>query len=623
VGLPDLERDQLEIASLLHDVGKMGVPDLILLKPSQLSEDEYLIMERHRRVGADILRSCCASQGVLDIVHDAGAWFDGSRDGYELQGDALSHGARMVAIVDAFDAMTSDQVYRRALSRERALAELFEFAGTQFDPRLVQEFCSYINADQVKLQAVVARQWLKVLQPQGESHPIWQLSANRPPAAAATSENLFCRKLLENMHDAVVFVDSGLLIVLWNRAAERMTGIPAASVEHKHWNPTLVNLRDEKVRLLGDGDCPVILAIKNGAQTLRRLSVMGRGGQRVEIDAHLVPVYGKNGTPQGAAVVMHDASSQVTLEQRIQCLHEKATRDPLTQVANRGEFDRILANYVSRTRARLPCSLILCDLDFFKKINDTFGHQAGDEVLITFAALLQALPLRRSGRPLRRRRVRDAVRDCDNATATRRAEELRVGSMTSQWMRRRKCISASFGVTEVQSGDTPDTMLRRADRALFQAKSNGRNTVVQLGSEWGARKRPPRAPAGSPGCGGRPPSRCSSGSSPPACRLTWSSRRCAALSLTTTPRSSMSPKTISCSRSMANKPHSCGGPPIAPCRSPSCCDLKSPRSSQARAEARWCGPLLTSRSARSGPATAAAATCASAPSDSWPASSRI
>jgi len=485
LGLPDVERDELELASLLHDIGKMGVPDMILLKPSQLTEDEYLIIDRHRQVGADILRSCCASPGVLDIVRDAGAWFDGSRDGYELQGEALPRGARMVAIVDAFDAMTSDQVYRRALSRERALAELFEFAGTQFDPRLVQEFCGYINADQVKLQSVVARNWLKDLQPEGGSNPIWQLSANRPAAAAASSESMFCRKLLENMHDAVVFVDSSLQIVLWNRAAERLTGIPAASIEHKHWNPALVNLRDEKGRLLADLDCPVVQAIKNGAQTLRRLSVMGRSGQRIEIDAHLVPVHGKNGSAQGAALLMHDASSQITLEQRIQCLHEKATRDPLTQVANRGEFDRILANYVeSHLERRLPCSLILCDIDFFKKINDNFGHQAGDEVLITFAAMLRRHC--RSGDLVARYGGEEFVMlcaDCDNTTATRRAEELRVeiADFPMEALSG-KCISASFGVTEVQSGDTPDTMLRRADRALFQAKSNGRNTVVQLGS---------------------------------------------------------------------------------------------------------------------------------------------
>lgn len=485
LGVSEGERDELEIASLLHDIGKMGVPDMILLKPAQLTDDEYQIMERHRRVGVEILQSCCTSQGVLKIVRDSGAWFDGSRDGYELQGESLSRGARMVAIVDAFDAMTSDQVYRRALSRERALAELFEFAGMQFDPRLVQEFCGFINADQAKLQSVAARRWLKDLQPEGASPSIWQLSASRPAPAAPSSESVFCRRLLESMHDAVVFVDSSLQIVLWNRAAERLTGIPAASIEQKHWNPTLVNLRDEKGRLLAEVDCPVIQAIRDGAQTLRRLSVMGRSGQRIEIDAHLVPVHSKNGAAQGAALLMHDASSQITLEQRIQCLHEKATRDPLTQVANRGEFDRILANYVeSHLERRLPCSLILCDIDFFKRINDTFGHQAGDEVLITFAAMLRRHC--RSGDLVARYGGEEFVllcADCDNATATRRAEELRVeiADFPMEALDG-KCISASFGVTEVQSGDTPDTMLRRADRALFQAKSNGRNTVVQLGS---------------------------------------------------------------------------------------------------------------------------------------------
>jgi diguanylate cyclase (GGDEF)-like protein/PAS domain S-box-containing protein len=323
------------------------------------------------------------------------------------------------------------------------------------------------------------------LQPESANSALWELSASRPAVAATTSENLFCKKLLENMHDAVVFVDSSLQIVHWNRAAERLTGIPAASIEHKHWNPALVNLRDEKGRLLGDMDCPVIQAIKSGVQTLRRLSVMGRSGQRVEIDAHLVPVHGKSGSSHGAALLMHDASSQITLEQRIQSLHEKATRDPLTQVANRGEFDRILANYVeSHLERRLPCSLILCDLDFFKKINDNFGHPAGDEVLITFAAMLRRHC--RSGDLVARYGGEEFVMlcaDCDNATATRRAEELRVeiADFPMEALSG-KCISASFGVTEVQSGDTPDTMLRRADRALFQAKANGRNTVVQLGS---------------------------------------------------------------------------------------------------------------------------------------------
>jgi diguanylate cyclase (GGDEF)-like protein/PAS domain S-box-containing protein len=485
LGLSEVQRDELEVASLLHDIGKIGVPDTILLKPSPLTADEYHVVERHRQVGADILRSCCTSPTVLQIVQYAGAWFDGSRESHDLAGDDLPLGSRLVAIVDAFDAMTSDQVYRRALSRERALAELFDFAGTQFDPRLVQEFCGYVNADQVKLQSVVARRWLKDLHLAEGDGSMWQLSSNRPTSAAAKSESLFYRKLLESMHDAVLFIDSSLKIMLWNRAAERLTGIPAASIEHKHWSPALVNLRDEKAKLLSSEECPVIQAIKTGVQTLRRLSVMGRTGQRIDIDAQLVPVHGKNGVTHGAAVVLHDASSQITLEQRIQSLHEQATRDPLTQVANRAEFDRIMATYVeSHLERRIPCSLILCDIDHFKKINDTYGHQAGDEVLITFAALLRRHC--RSGDLVARYGGEEFVMlcaDCDNATATRRAEELRaeIAEFPMQAVDG-KCISASFGVTEVQSGDTPETMLRRSDRALYQAKSNGRNTVVQLGS---------------------------------------------------------------------------------------------------------------------------------------------
>ena len=494
LGQSESQRDELEVAALLHDVGKIGVPDEILHKTTKLTADEFAMVERHRHVGSDILRACCSSAEVLDIVEHAGAWFNGSREGNELTGEELPLGARLVAIVDAFDAMTSEQVYRRAMSRERALAELFEFAGTQFDPQLVQEFCSFIGADQVKLQAVVARRWLKDLVPSA-SEGFWRIARGPLASSAAQVEAVFHRKLLESMHDAVVFVDSSLRIVLWNRAAERLTGILAPSIEHKLWSPILVSLRDEQQRLITEADCPVIQSIKSGVQTLRRLSVGGRNGQRVEVDAHLVPVHGKNGVSHGAALLLHDASSQITLEQRVQSLHEKATRDPLTQVANRAEFDRIHASWVqSHLERRLPCSLVICDIDHFKKINDNFGHQAGDEVLIAFAALLRRLC--RSGDLVARYGGEEFVMicaDCDNSTATCRAEELRSElADLAMVVLNGKCITASFGVTELQAGDTPETMLRRADRALYQAKEGGRNMVVQLGTGIAGEEPQPR-----------------------------------------------------------------------------------------------------------------------------------
>jgi diguanylate cyclase (GGDEF)-like protein/PAS domain S-box-containing protein len=479
--------DEIEVAALLHDIGKIGVPDCVLLKPGQLSPDEHVSMEQQRRVGVEILRSCCVSQNVLSIVLNSGAWYDGRREGQTLRGGEIPLGARMVAIVDAFDAMTTDQVYRRAMSRERALAELFECAGTQFDPDLVKDFCTYIAADQVKLNAAVARRWLKELQ--GDvSNSLWQHSPSRSAetaTGAVHTPNLFQERLLESMHDAVIFVDDSLRITQWNRAAERLTGISSASVQQKHWTPALLGLRDERQKIVSESDCPITAAMQSGEEVFRRFSLQSRHDQPVQVDAHLVPVHGKGNTVHGAAMLLRDASQQITLEQRLKSLHEKATRDPLTQVANRAEFDRTQDQFVTtHLEKRVPCSLIICDIDHFKKINDGFGHQAGDAVLIAFAALLRRFC--RPGDLVARYGGEEFVllcADCNNAAATQRAEEIRRElENTAQAALEGKSITSSFGVTELQDGDTSETMLRRADRALYQAKEHGRNRVVQLGA---------------------------------------------------------------------------------------------------------------------------------------------
>lgn len=484
VNLPENQRDEIEIAALLHDIGKIGVPDHILLKPGRLTSDEYASMEKHRQSGLEIIAGCCVSKEVLDIVHYASARFDGGRQGFDRSGDDLPLGSRMVAIIDAFDAMTTDHVYRRAMSRERALAELFENAGGQFDPNLIKQFCGLIAGDQVKLNANVARRWLQDLQPDA-SNSLWSLGRLPQPAGPQSVENLFQQKLLDSMHDAVVFVDTGQRVLLWNRAAERMTGISATSVYQKQWSPELVGMGDEQDQRIEEADCPVAYAMGSVVQTIRRLTIAGRGDQRLAINAHIAPVLGRDGVPHGATLLLHDASSQITLEERVQLLHEKATHDPLTQIANRAEFDRVHSLFIETHLERaLPCSLIICDLDFFKKINDNYGHQAGDDALISFAAMLRRFC--RAGDLVARYGGEEFVMlcaDCDNATATARADELRRElSETPQPMLKGKCITASFGVTEIQGGDTVETMLRRSDRALLQAKDLGRNRVVQLGS---------------------------------------------------------------------------------------------------------------------------------------------
>jgi diguanylate cyclase (GGDEF)-like protein/PAS domain S-box-containing protein/putative nucleotidyltransferase with HDIG domain len=482
LGLENQDRDEVELAALLHDVGKIGVPDYVLMKPGKLTAEESLAMDRHRRLSVEILSACSASENVINIVANTGAWYNGCREGFPQKGEEIPLGARMVTIIDAFDAMTTDHVYRRALSRERAIAELFEYAGTQFDPHLVRKFCSFISTDQTRMQEIAVRRWLADLRPEA-SRSFWRLG--QPTACPeAPQESVFHQQLLNSMTDAVIFVDPSLQILHWNRAAERLTGITAEAVMNKLWTPSLVGLKDAQGASLNPEQCPVIRTILGSEQVAERCEIKGRTGSDVQVDITVTPVAGKNGTALGATVLLHDASSQVNLEQRVQSLHEKATRDPLTAVANRAEFDRLHRQFVmDHLGSGVPCSLIICDLDFFKKVNDNYGHQAGDEALVSFANLLRRHC--RTGDLVARYGGEEFVllcADCDNATATKRAQQIRVElSEIAQPMLGGRCLTASFGVTELQNGDTPEAMLRRADRALLQAKDNGRNQVVQLG----------------------------------------------------------------------------------------------------------------------------------------------
>ncbi len=131
----------LEIAAVLHDIGKIGVPDSILLKPAKLTADEWKIMEAHARMGVEIVDSSFNSPLLSDIVRYHHYRFDGGgtpADG--PVGEDIPIGARIICIVDAYDAMVSNRVYRKGRAAEEAFIELRRCAGTQFDPVLVERF---------------------------------------------------------------------------------------------------------------------------------------------------------------------------------------------------------------------------------------------------------------------------------------------------------------------------------------------------------------------------------------------------------------------------------------------------------------------------------------------------
>jgi diguanylate cyclase (GGDEF)-like protein len=144
LGLTPEELDELGRAAELHDVGKIAIPDAILSKPGPLDDEEWSFMRRHTIIGERILGSAPALRPVARIVRASHERFDGEGYPDQLAGEDIPLGARIVAVCDAFHAMTSDRPYRTALSRAEALAELRRCAGSQFDPRVVDAFATAV-----------------------------------------------------------------------------------------------------------------------------------------------------------------------------------------------------------------------------------------------------------------------------------------------------------------------------------------------------------------------------------------------------------------------------------------------------------------------------------------------
>jgi diguanylate cyclase (GGDEF)-like protein/PAS domain S-box-containing protein len=138
----------LEVAALLHDIGKLGVPDAILLKPGALTDQEWVVMRAHDRMGAEIVAAAFGSSELTKIVQTHHAWFGGnSRDPGLPRGTDIPLPSRILTICDAFDAMVTDRVYRKGRERNAAFEELRKCAGKQFDPELVERFIELMSVD--------------------------------------------------------------------------------------------------------------------------------------------------------------------------------------------------------------------------------------------------------------------------------------------------------------------------------------------------------------------------------------------------------------------------------------------------------------------------------------------
>lgn len=154
LGLSDTDMKTLQIGGLFHDIGKIGIPDSILLKEAKLTDDEYSEIKNHPSIGAHILCNAEVFQDIIPIVKHHHEKFDGTGYPGKLKGEDIPYLARIAAVADTFDAMTSKRTYRNALPLDVVKAEIERCTGTQFDPAIAKVFIDILDNNYDEIEAI-------------------------------------------------------------------------------------------------------------------------------------------------------------------------------------------------------------------------------------------------------------------------------------------------------------------------------------------------------------------------------------------------------------------------------------------------------------------------------------
>jgi len=467
----------LEVAGLLHDVGKIGVPDTVLEKPGRLSIEESELIAVYNNVGFDILQACRVDRQVQEVISQSQQAYSPEYDaGHEWRLKTDIHmGARILAVADAYDSLCTEQPHRRAKTHQEIMAVLTESSGTQFDANVVSALDRWVQQEGLSFSSQGANQ-------EEEQNSMCPIDTRE---ADSISQIFTYLNTLERLYDGFHLVDTDGKILVWNRRAEKLLGRPAEGMLGQRWSPDLFGYRHLDERVMPTAETPMVRSIESGRTTLVPILARHAAGHPVQIELQSVPIFDEQGRLLGVAELHRDLSrSNGRRVHDFRDLKLAATRDPLTNVANRRELENQLAGRVDEFTegGTEPFSVIFADADHFKRVNDTYGHSVGDQVLIDFARLLTQETY--SGELVGRYGGEEFVILCPDTNleqAVRRAERLRTTLRTAKIGGvDRLRVTASFGVAQAEQGDTVDTLLRRADKALYRAKEQGRDRTCSM-----------------------------------------------------------------------------------------------------------------------------------------------
>lgn len=440
LGLPKDQMQALLTASFLHDIGKLAVPEHIINKPGKLTPEEFEKMKIHPVVGADILERVRFPYPVVPIVRSHHEAWDGSGYPDGLKGEEIPIGARILTVVDCFDALASDRPYRRALPIEKAMEFVKSKAGVQFDPKIVE----ILERSYVELERAASEQQEVSLKPLETQIEVWRGAA---PGAGFQQDNASAADatVTSHTHDEKTAFESLNLIAAASQEAQQLFEMSQNLGNSLAPNET-ISVMSSRLRQLIPFDCfaiylrkddtlstqyidgvrsrsfsekPIALGeglsgwvaecgktILNGNPKVEPNYVGGQDASAQLNSALSVPLCDLSGAIFGVLTIYSatpDAFSRdhlrilqaveskfsLSLENalRFRTAQNDAQIDFVTQLPNIRQFFLGMDAELNRARrSGEPLGIVVCDLNKFKAVNDLQGHQTGNVLLQTVAA---------------------------------------------------------------------------------------------------------------------------------------------------------------------------------------------------------------------------------------------
>ncbi|MFO1019480.1 MAG: diguanylate cyclase [Planctomycetales bacterium] len=473
---------QLETAALLHDIGKIGVPDSILNKPGELSHNEADLINLFQSVGCSVLQACRIPASVIRILQTHRMFCSPGADVLRRTGSDIPLGARILAVADAYDSLGTEQVYRKAKKHEQIMEVLREHSGQQFDGNVVNTLERWFENE--KGQTNVQSSFDPLI-----SFDSLDARTDDELLLVSIINQIFSHLyLLHELYDGFTLVDSDMRYVVWSLGLELSLGYCPEEMLGQLWSQRKLACANLEGEPLKEGEDPLLQVIESHSSVNSHLKVRHKDGSYRQLDLQCIPLCDDEGRLHGVAEIFLNPMAPSRQGREIQQLRMAANCDALTSVLNRGSLETQMALALESARRPenpWPFSLIYMDIDHFKKINDTYGHAVGDIVLKQTAQILQKETY--SGEIVGRYGGEEFVIVCpetDLESATSKSERFRVAiSQMKIPELKGEIVTASFGVAQWEDQESLETVKERADTGLYQSKQNGRNCTTSLTAE--------------------------------------------------------------------------------------------------------------------------------------------